>query len=168
MPRESLPIMPRPKICLCAALTFDGRLAALPPLTGQLQARWWARLRAWSRAVILTDTADAIAGLARAAQRVVVIEASARETALEELLSQPATRQVLCCGSPELARGLITGRRLDELSFLVRPAIGGAGAATLTGPAGDFFLQSISYRLARLEVVVGECLLQYRFVDLNA
>lgn len=72
-------------------------------------------------------------------------------------------RRLVCEGGPILFKSLIVADLVDELHVTFCPRIfGGEQAATLTGVAAEFLPESTRLTLRKMEVIDGECFLQYR------
>ena len=130
-----------PRVVLCAALTVDGKLDALPPDPA------WREEPA--TAVLAGDATAGDAGW---------------DAVLRRMRREDGVRRVVCCGGAELFRALLDAGAVDELSLLVRPRVDGRrDAPTLSGPPGAaFFPASVACRLLKAEMRNGECLLRYR------
>ena len=161
----------RPRVALCAALTWDGKLdAAGPPPRALLDflrpAAGDARLideslarqtsPDWAQPVKILDL-DCLADLAGS-------------RALEPAFDAYTVRRWLCLGGPRLFRALLDAGRVNGLYLLLRPRVDARrDAPTLSGtPTPAFFPQSVACRLRRMEVVGGECLLHYTIPRLAA
>jgi riboflavin-specific deaminase-like protein len=66
-------------------------------------------------------------------------------------------------GGGQVFRALLEAGLVDELCVTLCPRIfGGIQAPTLTGKAGDFLPKSVPLSLKKMNVVDGECFLEYR------
>jgi riboflavin-specific deaminase-like protein len=72
-------------------------------------------------------------------------------------------KRLVCEGGGQIFRALLEAGLVDELHVTLCPRIfGGIQAPTLTGRAGDFLPKSVPLSLRKMDVVDGECFLQYR------
>jgi riboflavin-specific deaminase-like protein len=85
--------------------------------------------------------------------------------ALAHLAGRHGVRRVLCEGGPRLLRSLLAGGLVDTLFLTVAPCIfGGRKAPTLTGVLPCPLPRSLAARLVSMEVMGGECFLEYRLL----
>jgi riboflavin-specific deaminase-like protein len=71
-------------------------------------------------------------------------------------------RRLVFEGGGQVFRALLEAGLVDELHVTLCPRVfGGVHAPTLTGQAGDFLPQSVPLSLRKMDVVDGECFLQY-------
>jgi riboflavin-specific deaminase-like protein len=72
-------------------------------------------------------------------------------------------KRLVCEGGGQIFRALLKAGLVDELHVTLCPFVfGGIQAPTLTGLAGDFLAKSVPLFLRSMDVVDGECFLQYR------
>jgi len=72
-------------------------------------------------------------------------------------------KRLVCEGGGQIFRALLEAGLVDELHVTLCPRIfGGIQAPTLTGRAGDFLPKSAPLSLRKMDIVNGECFLQYR------
>lgn len=146
----------RPRVVLCAAITFDAKLDTADPLPPALRQ-----------------------AVAPGADDVFLIEPHlsghlppgwdhpARAITPGDLGSlpddEPSIRRWLCLGGPDLFRALLDAGRVNDLCVLVRPRVDARrDAPTVGGPfTPEFFPSSMPCRLRRMEVLGGECFLHY-------
>lgn len=84
---------------------------------------------------------------------------------MRTLRSTYRVRRLLCEGGAGLFRSLLEQNLVDELNLTFSPRIfGGARAPTLTGLPGAFLPSTTVCRLRKMEVIGGECFLNYRVV----
>ena len=155
----------RPRVTLCAAVTFDGKLDASDPLPTALLTA----LAPDAGEVLLFDGAMGIK-MPPEWRRPTRIVGPAGLLDLPAVLkpspAEPPVRRWLCLGGPKLFRALLEASLVDDLCLLVRPRINGRRRAdTLSGPpTPGWFPRSISCRLRRMEVFGGDCFLHYMVV----
>lgn len=82
---------------------------------------------------------------------------------LATLRADYRVKRLVCEGGAQIFRALLEAGFVDELHVTLCPRIfGGAAAPTLTGIAGESLPQSVPLKLAKMEVIDGECFLRYR------
>ena len=82
---------------------------------------------------------------------------------LATLRREYRVKRLVCEGGAQVFRALLEAGFIDELHVTLCPRIfGGVAAPTLTGVAGDYLPHSLPLRLAKMEVIEGECFLRYR------
>lgn len=84
-------------------------------------------------------------------------------SALAMLRTEYGVKSLVCEGGGELLHSLATADLLDEIHLTLAPVLfGGADAPTLTGLPGGFLPKPIDFRLAKMETMDDECLLQFK------
>ena len=144
----------RPRVTLCAAVTFDGKLDTRNPLPSVLLD------------ALVSADGDRLVADTAVAVNVSIIASTARgkpANAVRALKDDPHVKRILCLGGPRLFRALLDAGLVEDFCLLVRPHVDGRrAAATLSGPpTPEWFPHSISCRLRRMEVRGDDCFLHY-------
>jgi riboflavin-specific deaminase-like protein len=79
------------------------------------------------------------------------------------LREEYGVKRLVCEGGGQVFRALLEADLVDELHVTLCPLVfGGIQAPTLTGPTGSFLPKSVPLSLRKMDIVNGECFLQYR------